>query len=857
MADVSPEQLAAWHTTVVLADGSTADVRPIVPEDGERLAAFHSRQSAESIYFRYFRFRPELSAAEIEHFTNVDYLWRMAFIATIGDEMVAVARYEGKAGEPTAEVAFFVDDGHQRKGLGTLLLEFLAAAARQSALEGLTATVLAENYRMLRVFRNAGFEVSSSFVDGVIEVDLGIELTEEAAAAIDDRARSSTVRSVARLLEPTSIAVVGASRRPDAVGRALFDRLRGHGFAGPVIPVNRKATEIDGVPAVASLGDLTEPVDLAVVAVPAAEVAGVINDGVAAGIGGFLLISSGPTGADDELDAEAIIRAARAAGVRLIGPNSFGIVNTDPDHRVHALFVPVEVTPGRVAVLSQSGPLGAALLDRLRAAGVGVSSFVAMGDRSDVSVNDVLSYWAVDDRTDAVVLYLDDFGNLRNFTRVARHLAASTPVFALGPRTGDLAELLERSGVVVVERAAELVTGAAVAASQPPAAGPRAVVLSNSASIGRLCATAADRHGLQLTTPAVVAELEGVRSHGDGVVLVPVDRSLDELETVVASLALAAEVDAVVLAVTPSLQNAPGDIAAALDRIDGAVDKPMVATALTDDDHLSNGGLPIFRFPEDAVAALARHVADGVRRSASDVAALASIESDPALGAALEEALASSASMTLRLGDPSLGPVLEAIGVPVPATKLVASASDTTELLAARRSIEGSVVVKAGGLGRRHPGAAGGTVLDLEDDDDLVAAAAALVAHHGDAADPLIVQAMTSPGPRATLEVEVDRATGAWLSVAREGGSVTRAPLPATAEELSVLVAALEVDPEQREAAEILVRGVARLGADVRLRSLRAAPVLLGPDGPGIIEIDVELVAPAVSVLAEVRHLAD
>ncbi len=859
MAAPTPEGYPAeWETTVVLADGSTASIRPIRPDDGARLAQFHGRQSAESIYFRYFRFRPELSASEIEHFTVVDYEWRMAFIALVGDEMVAVARYEGKQGQPTAEVAFFVDDRQQRKGLGTLLLEFLAAAARRSALEGLTATVLAENYRMLRVFRKAGFDVESKFVDGVIEVDLGIELTDSAAAAIEERARTSTVRSVARLLEPTSIALVGASRRMGSVGRALFDQIVGHGFAGPVIPVNPNASEIAGRPTVDRLTSLDEPVDLAIVAVPEHAVAGVIDDGVAAGIGGFVVVSSGPSELTDHGAAGDLIADARAKGVRLIGPSSFGVLNTDPDHAFHALFLPVEVSPGPVGVLSQSGPLGASLLERLAAADVGVSSFVAMGDRSDVSVNDVLEYWTADERTEVVILYLDDVGNPRNFARIARRLAAVKTVIMVGPRSGDLRSMLDQCGVIVVERVAELVSVAAVAVHQPPpAGGGGATVLSNSTSIGRLAAVAAARDGLPLVTPASLDDVDGaVADVVPGVVVLPVDRPLDELETAVAALSLAENVGAVVLAVTPSLQNAPGDVAAALDRIDEAVAKPMVATALVGEDRISASGLPVFRFPEDAVAALAPH-----HRVHRWRAGHASMDDVIELGASerelLDRRLATGAGgrVELRLGEPDLTSLLAGAGIESPATVVVDEADPvarSSRVVEVARSMGGPVALKAGGLTRLHPGNAGGVVLDLDGDDQVAIAAAELLDRHGDGARPLVVQAMTEPGHRVRIEIDVDPIGGTWLRCTPDGGQRHDLLLPTTEPELRRVLDALGTD----SGLGALLRFCAALGADQRLVALRSDPVLVRDDGVGLIELVVDFSTIDRGPLAHVRHLA-
>ena len=290
---IPPGYPAEWDADVVLSDGGTARVRPIRPDDSPRILDFHGRQSPESIYFRYFTPHPRLSDDEVGHLVNVDYVDRMAFIALRDDVMVGVARYDRWPLRSEAEVAFFVDDEHRGRGIATVLLEYLAEAARRAGISAFTATVLPTNTRMVAVFRRAGFETRSTFDEGVIEVHLDLQPTPAAEAAIEARAQQAEAEAVRLLLAPRSVAVVGAGRERTGVGHAVLRNLLAHDFNGPVYPVNPSTDHVGGVRAVAAIGDIDDPVDLAVVVVPAAQVPGVIEDCGAKGVNAVIVISAG------------------------------------------------------------------------------------------------------------------------------------------------------------------------------------------------------------------------------------------------------------------------------------------------------------------------------------------------------------------------------------------------------------------------------------------------------------------------------------------------------------------------------------------------------------------------------------
>ncbi|HEX7133636.1 MAG TPA: GNAT family N-acetyltransferase, partial [Iamia sp.] len=648
MADDPAGEDVQWEADVVLSDGGTMHVRPIRPDDGERLLTFHERQSPESIYFRYFSPRPRLSTTDVERLTSVDGVDRMAFVGLINDEMVGVARYDRYPAQTVAEVAFFTDDLHAGRGMATVLLEYLAAAAREAGITGFNAQVLPTNRRMLGVFKQVGFSVTTRFSDGVIEVEFPIEPTEEAMAAMAERAQRAEAQSVARILAPRSVAVIGASRRPDSLGQAVFRRLLAGELDGPVYPVNPEADVVASVRAHPSILDVPDEIDLAVVVVPADQVAEVVEQCGRKRVQGLVVISAGfaETGADGARRERELVEQARRLGIRLIGPNTMGVVNTAPDVRLLATFADVAPKPGRVAVSSQSGTIGAALLRRLDQLGLGVSSFVATGNKADVSGNDLLQYWETDDATDVVLLYLESFGNPRNFARIARRVGRSKPIVAVkagsalaargpdrgidgegdgfagptragsraGIRSEDVSDaLLAQTGVIRVDTLDQLFDVTRVLVDQPLPAGRRVAVLSNFWGPAVLAADACVAAGLTLAdaAPSLAASLEGQLLPGARVGN-PFELTSDAgpRQLTVAARALLDDpgVDALLVLHAPSLDGDVSRMATALGAVAATSSKPVVASFLGSvlPDERPAGDVPVFVFPEAAAHALGR-----------------------------------------------------------------------------------------------------------------------------------------------------------------------------------------------------------------------------------------------------------
>ncbi|MFV2119597.1 GNAT family N-acetyltransferase, partial [Streptomyces sp. Act-28] len=522
-----------WEADVVLRDGGTARIRPITADDAERLVSFYEQVSDESKYYRFFAPYPRLSAKDVHHFTHHDYVDRVGLAATVGGDFIATVRYDriDAAGHPAAapadeaEVAFLVQDAHQGRGVASALLEHIAAVARERGIRRFAAEVLPANTKMIKVFTDAGYTQKRRFEDGSVRLHLDLEPTVRSLAVQRAREQRAEARSVQRLLAPGSVAVVGAGRAPGGVGRTVLRNLVDAGFTGRVHAVNHALPEgptvLDGVPAHRSVGEIGEPVDLAVVAVPAERVPDAVADCGEHGVRGLVVLSagyaeSGPAGRERQ---RALVRQARSYGMRVIGPNAFGVINTTDGVRLNASLAPRSPAVGRIGLFTQSGAIGIALLSGLHRRGAGVSSFVSAGNRADVSGNDILQYWYEDPDTDVVLLYLESIGNPRKFARLARRTAAVKPVVVVKgarhsgsappghavPTTrvphATVSALLRQAGVIRVDTVTELVDAGLLLAGQPLPRGPRVAILGNSESLGLLAYDACLTEGLRPLPP--------------------------------------------------------------------------------------------------------------------------------------------------------------------------------------------------------------------------------------------------------------------------------------------------------------------------------------------------------------------
>ncbi|MEV6474367.1 GNAT family N-acetyltransferase [Streptomyces sp. NPDC051657] len=522
-----------WEADVVLRDGGTARIRPITTDDAERLVSFYEQVSDESKYYRFFAPYPRLSDRDVHRFTHHDYVDRVGLAVTIGGEFIGTVRYDriNDQGRPAsapadeAEVAFLVQDAHQGRGVASALLEHIAAVARERGIRRFAAEVLPANNKMIKVFRDGGYTQRRSFEDGSVHLTLDLEPTEKSLAVQRGREQRAEARSVQRLLAPGSVAVIGTGRTPGGVGRTVLRNLLASGYTGRTYAVNRAfdegMTTLDGVPAHRSLGEIDEQVDLAVIAVPAHRVPEAVADCGEHGVQGLVVLSAGyaERGAEGRGLQRELVRQARSYGMRIIGPNAFGIINTAESVRLNASLAPESPARGRIGLFTQSGAIGIALLSGLHRRGAGLSSFISAGNRADVSGNDFLQYSFEDPDTDVALLYLESLGNPRKFTRLARRTAAVKPVVVVkGARhsgstppghavpvsripDATVSALMRQAGVIRVDTVTEMVDAGLLLAGQPLPAGPRVAILGNSESLGLLSYDACLAEGLRPRPP--------------------------------------------------------------------------------------------------------------------------------------------------------------------------------------------------------------------------------------------------------------------------------------------------------------------------------------------------------------------
>lgn len=637
-----PRQLAL---NVILRDGASVHIRALRPDDKARLVDFVARMSPASAYFRFFGTKQRLTPAELAQFTELDFVRNAAIACTLrqGDEehIVGVGRYAALGESPTptrAEIAFAVEDRHQGRGIGTILLEHLAPLARQNGITELEAEVLGENNRMIQLFATSGFVVKRSFESGVFHFTLPTAETDKLTQASHLRERQAAAASIRALFEPKSVAVIGASRQAGSIGATLMENLLRDGFQGPLFPVNPRATEIAGLKCYPTLSAIGQSIDLAVIAVPAAAVEAVVMECASVGVKGVVVISAGfAETAGGKTAQTRLVSLVRGSGMRMVGPNCMGLLNTAPGVRLNATFAPARPPAGNISMSSQSGALGIAILDYLERFNIGISTFISVGNRADVSGNDLLAYWAEDPHTDVIVLYLESFGNPRKFARVAPEVARRKPIVAVksgrsaaGTRAAsshsaslaslDVAAdaLFEDAGVIRTNTLEQLFDVAALLAMQPLTQGPRVGVVTNAGGPGILLADACEAQGLTLpeleagTVAALKEFLPAAAGLGNPIDMIATAPP-EHYEQTIDLVGSDPNVDAVVVIYVPILATRPEDIALAVARAAGKLpaQKPILSVFLSSQGASEllgsgpRGRIPSFSFPENAAQALA------------------------------------------------------------------------------------------------------------------------------------------------------------------------------------------------------------------------------------------------------------
>ncbi len=843
------EYPSAWEADAALKDGQTVRIRPISPEDGDRLRRFHERQSEESIYFRFFTPRPRLSERDIVHFTNVEHHDRVAFVAIIADEMIGVARYERYAGTDTAEVAFFVDDENGGRGLGTMLLEYLAAAARYRNLRRFTASVLPANRSMLAVFSAAGYDITTKLADGVIDVSFDIGETEESLRASDRRQREAEAASVRYFFAPESIAVVGRGSFRDlalSVGRNISEG----GYAGEIHYVEPDA-------------EIPPNIDLVLVSTPNTEVAGVVEACGARGARAVAVLSagfgeSGPRGA--ALEAE-LVKSARRHGIRVLGPNCLALMNTEPS--VHLYASDVQKPPsGPISLLAESGSLARPMIDHARRFALGVSTFVAAGNRADVGTDDLLSYWTDHSDTKAVLLYLRSSELSTGFVRAARTASVEKPVAALGQvlvsdadheHAVRLVEALTRqTGVINVGTMEQLSDIGRLLSSQPIPLGRGVALVGNSDGALAIAADACRGTGLQ------VVDLTEMALPLANPVYLDANAGATQYRSALSALSLAAGVHSVLVVHSPPSGVVDEEI------VETIVEASEAAPAVTFSATMLGGGgtpvlnasgssheVPVFRFPEHAARAAGRLAEWRDWRASAVAQDLRGPEgSDP--GAAreiVESILDRSDGLPARLTLDEQEALLATYGVPIANRLVVASVADA---LLGSEAIGWPVTLKGSGRDQSTRSTASGVALDLRSPDQVEVAWEQIEGRFGESFHPAVVQEFIDGRLDVSIVVRQDPFGSGTIEIGL-GGAATAVDrpalglLPLTLGDAQALVggsslARVLTDRMDRVPLVGLLHRLAALVDEIsEVDLIRADPIVLNDVGAAIADVQIEV----------------
>jgi acetate---CoA ligase (ADP-forming) len=912
---------------LILRDGTVASVRIASAADRNAIRAFFHELSPESRRKRFFtaampadalitrladssdpstaltlivqRFHPPAAAADGD-----------AAAAPAGSNEdvrpVAIASYFAEHGR-VAEIAFAVAEEFQGKGLATLLLERLAVLASQNGFEKFQASTLAENVPMLEVFRDSGFEIRSKTSAGVVDLQLTLTPSTEGVRLAEMRDRIATALSLEPMLAPRAVAVVGASREPGSIGRRVLEALRNGGFAGAIHPVNPKVAEIDGLACYPSARALPPGVDLAVIAVPAAAVLQVVDDCAAAGVKSLVVISAGfaEAGESGRTLQRTLVERVRNYGMRMVGPNCMGIVNAAAEVRLNASFSPLMPPSGHVSLLSQSGALGIAILQLARERQVGLSTFVSVGNKADVSGNDLLQYWESDQHTSVILLYLESFGNPRRFARIARRIGLAKPIVAVkagrtragsraaGSHTAALAAsdvavnaLFHQSGVIRADTIDEMFDVAACLDAQPLPEGRRVGIVTNAGGPGILAVDACEAAGLtvvefsEATRARLSAFLPPEASIGNPVDMIA-SAGPDEYRRAIEAVVTSPDVDAVIVIFTPVDANTADRILAAIrdgiaaGRRAGARHKPVLACVMAEPGALApleivdpqappgatHERVPAYAFPENAARAIGKVAAYAAWR-----------REPPALFWGFDDIHTADArdvcgAVLEARGDSWLTPeetrrVLNAFGLPLLPTVLARSADDA----AALAGIFGlPVVAKVQSRKLLHKSDAGAVRVGLGSEravraafKDLSALAAAEGAAEASEGEGVVLQPMITGGVETMIGITDDPLFGPLVGFGLGGvhvevlGDVQFRVAPLTDRDADELLHGIRGykllqgyrghPPADLDALRELLLRIARLAEDVpEIAELDLNPVIALPPGNGCRIVDARI----------------
>jgi acyl-CoA synthetase (NDP forming)/GNAT superfamily N-acetyltransferase len=872
----------AGSVYALLADGTTIEIRPARASDFDAVRDMHAAMSPDNTYLRFFSVTTAAAAREASRICRDPAADHVALLAWLAGDLIGVASYEAGCIPDAAEIAFAVADHVHHRGVATLMLEHLVSAARVRGIRTFTAEVLAENVAMLQVFAAAGLRARAAQADGV--TDLAFDLPggdadpgwEPYLDAVAQRESRADVASLRPLLVPASVAVVGASRRPGAVGRLILRNIVTGGYAGRVYAVNPHASELEGVACAPSPAALPEPVDLAVICVPAPAVLATAEECGKRGVRALIVITSGL----DAAGRAALLGCCRRYGIRLVGPNCFGVAV--PGIGLDATFAASHPAEGTAGLAVQSGGVGIALLGQLTRLGIGVSSFVSLGDKCDVSGNDMLLWWEQDPATRLAVLYLESFGNPRKFGRTARHVGARMPVLTVDAGRSEAGQraaashtaapaspvvtrqaLFGQAGIVAARDFGELIEAAALLASQPVPAGGRVAIVSNAGGAGVLAADACGDAGLHVAVldSQVQDRLRRLLPPG-AAVTGPVDTTAavppDLFRRCLEQVAADEGVDAILALTVPT---AVADLASAA--CCAAISKPLALSVLDQAEavRLRPGGpggpalVPAYAYPASAARALAHAARYGAWRARvpGRVPGFGDLRADEAralVGGFLERSPDGG-----WLSPGQAAELLECYGIPLVSTQPVTSEEAA---VGAAAQLGGPVVLKASVPGLVHKTDAGAVQLDLHGPDEVRAGYRALAGRFGAGLSAVLVQPMMAGGTEVIIGVVQEPVFGPLVVFGLGGvatdvlGDRSARLTPLTDTDAAALVRSIRAAPlllghrgtpaaDLAALADILLR-ISRLADDLpQVAELDLNPVIARPDGAHVVDTRVRV----------------
>ena len=884
---------------VLMRDGSILRMRPLQQEDREALLDLFNRCSPETKRFRFLRMITSLPDSMLDQLVAVDGRRHVALVVLHGEgeeeKVVAVGRYHALPERPeVAEVSFLVEDAMQRKGIGTVLLDTLAEIGRDNGITRFSADVLADNRIMLSVFRKAGYAITSGISYGVTHLEFPIlrsEVAESRREAQEAQAERASLQSV---FAPKTIAVVGASRNPASVGGSLFRNLLRWGYTGTVYPINPESHSIAGVRAYKSVQELPEPPELVFIVIPAGQVLEIARQCASVGVRALCVITAGFAEVGEEGTAMEmeLLDICRASGMRLVGPNCMGLVNSSELSRMLGTFARVDPPAGNVAMSSQSGALGIALMEQAASLGLGVSSFISIGNRADVSSNDLLLYWEFDEATDVILLYMESFGNPRRFARTARLVSRAKPIVAVksgrssvgaqaaSSHTASLAgsdqaadALFAQTGIIRVDTLDDFFSVARLLASQPIPQGNRVGILTNGGGPGIIAVDAAAASGLEIPElsretqeklRAVLPAHASVRNPVDTIAgagpetyracleILCDDPELDALVVIfIPPLATptreVAQVLAEVLAARPDLRKTV--VAVFFDPATSMVSLPVSQKSGT---HPRRRTVPVFTFPEAAATALGRAVRYGTWRSRPT----GNLSIHPVDQFEAQRVVAANTSGGW-LSPEDVASLLGAAGINITRLKIVRSPE---EAMSAAAEYGIPVALKVAEPHVLHKSDVGGVILNIEPEEAAGAyrQLAEQLAEHSITLEAASMLPMARPGVEVLAGVTLDPVFGPLVAFGTGGyyveliRDVAFRVLPLTDRDVSEMIADTRASqllkgyrgsPEADLAAvENLLLQLGSLAEAVpEISEIDLNPVIVHPKGEGLTMIDARV----------------